>query len=73
MMAYCWLSVSEWECLIKSFDIVLDLALQNALEEQDTITNPDLLEEYKKQQDALDFIGKHIANIKSLREYKKNA
>ena len=53
--------------LIKSLEIVYDLARDNSLDEQETIFNSYLLEEYKNQQAALNFIGKHLVNIKSLR------
>ena len=63
----------ELNFLIESLEIVYDLALPNALVEQDTVDNKELLEEYRSQQNALDFVGLLIQDIKALKEEQHNA
>jgi hypothetical protein len=40
--------------------IVLDLAAQNALDKEQVEENPDLADEMKRQQEALNIVSDHI-------------
>ena len=63
----------EINFLLESLEIVYDLALPNALDEEDITGDPHLLGEYRSQQNALDFVGLLIQDIKSLKEEQSNA